>query len=304
MNSYRNYVLTLFLFAMAIINSMAAINKTSLDIKVMSFNIRTSFGNDGANNWDNRKDLVLRSLSAENPDLIGMQEVTSKQYLFLKENLKGYNSYAVGRKDGKLEDEIMAIFYKPTFEVLLDSTVWLSETPTVIGSKSWDAALYRTVSWIKIKEKTSGNIFLFFNTHFDHMGVEARANSARLIAKLIKENSNGLQVILVGDFNTTSQEDPYKILTEKWQGYIQLNDARLTTEKEHQGGESTFNGYKEGTGKIIDFIFVSDGIKVKEHQYLNIREGELYISDHYPVQAVVTITNKKVRLNSSGKVMD
>lgn len=284
--------------------TMIASPATALEIKVISFNIRMSFGNDGVNIWENRKNLVINSLTQQNADFIGMQEVTSEQYHYLQQNLKGYHSYAVGRKDGILEDEIMAIFYKPNFEILMDSTIWLSENPTVVGSKSWDAALYRTVSWIKVREKTSGRVFSFFNTHFDHIGKVARANSAKLILKLIAENTGNQPVVLVGDFNTTDTDDPYKILTEKWKDLYQLTDARHISKNGHEGGNVTFNSFKDEGGKIIDFIFVSSGIEVQEHRFLNIKEGEIFISDHYPVEAVLKLNEKKIKPNKNGKIMD
>ena len=284
--------------------TMASSPVAALEIKVISFNIRMSFGNDGVNNWENRKNLVINSLIKQNADFIGMQEVTSEQYHFLKQNLKGYLTYAVGRKDGVLEDEIMAIFYKPDYEILMDSTIWLSENPTLIGSKSWDAALYRTVSWMKVKEKASGMVFSFFNTHFDHIGKVARANSAKLIIKLIAGNAGNQPVILVGDFNTIDTDDPYIILTEKWKDLYQLKDARHISNENHEGGDVTYNGYKDEGGRIIDFIFVSSGITVLEHRFLNIKEGEVFISDHYPVEAVLKLNGKKIKTNKEGKIMD
>jgi endonuclease/exonuclease/phosphatase family metal-dependent hydrolase len=300
----RGLSFVLFFVFMVFAFTMVTFPVAALEIKVISFNIRMSFGNDGVNIWENRKNLVISSLTKQNADFIGMQEVTSEQYHYLKENLGGYQSYAVGRKDGILEDEIMAIFYKPNYEILMDSTIWLSENPNVVGSKSWDAALYRTVSWIKVREKASGAIFSFFNTHFDHIGKVARANSAKLILKLIAENAGNQPVVLVGDFNTTDTDDPYKILTEKWKQLYHLKDARHISKKGHEGGDVTFNGFKDEGGKIIDFIFVSSGITVLEHRFLNIKEGDIFISDHYPVEAVLKLTGKKIKPNKDGKIKD
>lgn len=300
----RSLSIVFFFIFLVFAFTMTGSPVAALEIKVISFNIRMSFGNDGVNNWENRKNLVIRSLKDRNADFIGMQEVTSEQYHYLKENLGGYQSYAVGRKDGILEDEIMAIFYKPNYEILLDSTVWLSENPTVVGSKSWDAALYRTVSWIKVKEKASGTVFSFFNTHFDHIGKVARANSAKLIMKIIAESAGNQPVVLAGDFNTTNTDDPYKILTDKWKGLYQFSDALHVSKSDHEGGDVTFNGFKDEGGKIIDFIFVSSGISVLEHRFLNIKEGEIFISDHYPVEAVLKLTGKKIKPNKDGKTLD
>jgi endonuclease/exonuclease/phosphatase family metal-dependent hydrolase len=266
----------------------------------MSFNIRTSHGKDGVNSWENRKDLVLASLKKHAPDIIGFQELTPEQYSFLSEQLKNYHSYAVGRKDGKLEDEMTAIYYKKKFSVLQDSTIWLSEHPFEIGSKSWDAALYRTVSWVILQSKSSKESVMVINTHFDHIGKVAREQSAKMMVKLGIENNPGIPMVVMGDFNTQSTDTPYQVLTGRWVDTFQLRDARYISHAPHKGGDFTFNGYQADQGKIIDFIFVSDGIKVKSHRYLNVKKGEVYISDHYPVEAVIQITDNKIEKSSEG----
>lgn len=278
--------------------------QSGLKIKVISFNIRMNFADDGVNNWENRKQLVIETLKQRDADMIGMQEVTSSQYLFLKDQLSEYNSYAVGRKDGKLEDEIAAVFYKKNFEVIRDSTIWLSENPAEIGSKSWDASLYRTVSWLTVKEPVTGLEFSFYNTHFDHRGEIARVQSAKLIHKLISANSGNKPAILVGDFNVTSEQEPYKIMTASWKDCYQLKDARGLSVAPHSGGDVTYNGYKDEGGRIIDFIFVSEGISVQDHRFLNINRGDIFISDHYPVEATVLLEKKNIKKNKKGAVLD
>jgi endonuclease/exonuclease/phosphatase family metal-dependent hydrolase len=255
------------------------------------------------NNWENRKNIVFSTLKRESPDVIGFQELTPEQHHFLSDNMKKYHWHAVGRKDGKFEDEITAIYFKKEYEVLADSTLWLSESPAEIGSKSWDAALYRTVSWVILKEKKSGQTFMVVNTHFDHIGKIARENSAKMIVNLIKDNNPGIPVIVLGDFNTISTEPPYQILTGQWANTFHMKDAKDISEKPHKGGEFTYNGYKEDEGKIIDFIFVSDGIHVISHRYLDVRQGQLFISDHYPVEVVIKFITGKISANSSGNIL-
>ncbi|MDZ7606564.1 MAG: endonuclease/exonuclease/phosphatase family protein [Cyclobacteriaceae bacterium] len=293
-------VLIIFIFQI----TMPSIGKAQNAMKVMSFNIRTSHGQDGVNSWENRKSFVLSTLKKDSPDVIGFQELTPEQHLFLSERLKNYHCYAVGRKDGKLEDEITAIYYKKKFDVLKDSTIWLSEHPSEIGSKSWDAALYRTVSWVILRSKTNNKSVMIVNTHFDHIGKVARENSAKMIVKLGKDNNPGIPMVVMGDFNTLSTDAPYQVLTGQWAATHQLKDARLITMKPHKGGEVTYNGYKDDQGKIIDFIFVSDGINVKSHRYMNLKKGEVYISDHYPVEVEIEITKDKIALSPGGKPLE
>jgi endonuclease/exonuclease/phosphatase family metal-dependent hydrolase len=63
-------------------------------------------------------------------------------------------------------------------------TFWLSEQP-IAGSKSWDAAITRIVTWAKFKDLKTKKVFFVFNTHFDHRGTVARRESANLLLKKI-----------------------------------------------------------------------------------------------------------------------
>src|SRR3954453_4505367 len=44
------------------------------DIRVMTFNIRFGTANDGVNHWDKRKEFLIETIKAFDPDLLGTQE--------------------------------------------------------------------------------------------------------------------------------------------------------------------------------------------------------------------------------------
>ena len=58
---------------------------------------------------------------------------------------------------------------KVKFELLEQGTFWLSPA-SAVPSKGWDAALPRICTWGQFRDKGTGFVFYFFNTHFDHMG--------------------------------------------------------------------------------------------------------------------------------------
>ena len=112
--------------------------------------------------------------------------------------------------------EHSAIFYRTDkFEVIDKGDFWMSETPDV-PSKGWDAVLPRICSWGHFKCKDSGFEFLFFNLHMDHIGKNARVESALLVLKKMKEIGDGLPVILTGDFNVDQTHKSYDVLVNKW----------------------------------------------------------------------------------------
>ncbi|HEX9252599.1 MAG TPA: endonuclease/exonuclease/phosphatase family protein [Ignavibacteriaceae bacterium] len=255
----------------------------TVDIKVMTYNIRCGFCEDSSdvNNWSKRKYLVAYLIKNHNPDLIGLQEAEMFQVKELIEMLDEYDWYGVSREDGKEGGESTAILYKTKrFKLEEKYTIWLSETPELV-SKGWDAAFKRTVTIAKLKDLQSKKEFYYLNTHFDHIGETARTESSRLIVKEINKYSKDYPIILSGDFNYTSSSDGYKIITGK------LFDSKSVSKKESLGGNITFNGFGKDIqpDNKIDFIFVNNKIEVLNHLIDTTTFNGLYPSDHYPVIA-------------------
>ncbi|HEX7069678.1 MAG TPA: endonuclease/exonuclease/phosphatase family protein, partial [Rhodothermales bacterium] len=204
-------------------------------IRAMSFNIRYATESDGEHAWSQRRDLASSVVRFHRPDVVGVQEALIEQLNDLKERLPDYDWVGAGRDDGKTGGEFSAILYRPDRLELLDSdTFWLSETPDVPGSKSWDTAITRVVTWALFRDRTDGARFYHFNTHFDHIGQEARRQSAMLIVERIANRAEDVPAIVTGDFNAEPDEPPYAIMTAA------LRDARLVSETPPHGPEGTF----------------------------------------------------------------
>ena len=138
-------------------------------LKVMSFNIRYSSGDDGVNSWDNRKQAVPAMFADQQPTVLGVQEARLDQKTYMDENCAGYKSIGVGRTDGQNAGEFMAIYYLDD-AVKLEKwgTFWLSDTPDT-PSIGWDASTYRTATWAVFTHYKSGRKFFYVNTHIDHV---------------------------------------------------------------------------------------------------------------------------------------
>ena len=257
-------------------------------LRAMSFNIRYDEPRDGVNAWPNRKQKVADVIRFHKADLVGLQEALVGQLEDLERSLPAFSRCGVGRTDGKREGEFSAILYrKDRFKLLECKTFWLSETPDVAGSKGWDAALPRIVTFAKFRDSRSKKIFYHFNTHFDHMGVKARTESAKMILGRIRNASAGTQSILTGDLNVKEDTEAYKTLAAVDSG---LKDARYASVNGHFGDTSTFNAFKDmQPGNKIDYIFVTAGIRVHEHGVLSDRWEGLWASDHLPVLAEVEL---------------
>lgn len=171
----------------------------------------------------------------------------------------------VGRDDGAQGGEYAAIFYKPErFELLDSGNFWLSEDTTQ-PNKGWDAECIRVCTWGKFLDKLSGNTFVHFNLHMDHIGVVARAESAKLILEKIKAFPEKLPVMLSGDFNVDQLNESYLLL----QNSGILSDAYTTADMVY-ANNGTFNAFQPDamTEERIDHIFLSPEFKVKKYGIL------------------------------------
>jgi endonuclease/exonuclease/phosphatase family metal-dependent hydrolase len=269
----------------------AVANPGGLAVRVMSFNIRYGTAKDGEDRWEKRQGLLLDTIRAYNPDLLGTQEVLAEQADFLCEKLPGYGFCGGGRDDGKRAGEFSPIMYrKDRFDLLANGQWWLSPTPEKVASKGWDAALPRVVTWARLKDRASGVAFLMFNTHWDHVGVVARVESGKLMRKLMadkREEAGGdLPTIVTGDFNSTEETPQYRTLTAADDPSLRLTDAYREVRPERKPDEASFHAFK-GTrqGLRIDWILHSPQWTAKGAAIDHTQKDGHYPSDHYPVTA-------------------
>lgn len=275
----------ILLFLLIIFVNQYSFSQNELSVlRVMTYNLRYANENPGEE-WSKRKDKVISIIELANPDIIGVQEALKIQLDDLISELKNYEVIGVGRDDGKNSGEFSAIlFNKKKLNVIKENTFWLSETPDV-PSKGWDAALPRICTWAEFNFKGSEKSFYLFNTHFDHIGIQARNNSAKLLLGKIKDTNS--KVILTGDFNSNDTSDVYKILTaiKSNDNKFFLIDTRKISKNGCYGSNLTFNDFGKSIieGSIIDFIFVTPEMQVKNHYTLGEKIDNYFPSDHNPV---------------------
>lgn len=256
--------------------------KTS-QVRLATFNLRYDNPADSLNAWQYRKDSVCAFIREKQFDVLGMQEVLEHQLKDLLACLSGYASVGVGRDDGKTQGEYAPILYRTDKYDLLDSnTFWLCENPDSVGKLGWDAACTRIATWAKLKDKATGKEFLMVNTHFDHVGTEARRNSALLIISKIKEIAGDLPSILTGDFNVSEEWEAYKTITTN---EFVLKDAWKIAGHTF-GVNYTFHDFgrqPEVEREKIDFIFVTPQVKILDAEVVSSAlTDSTYLSDHNP----------------------
>lgn len=269
--------------ALAILACLASCAPKTQEIKLISYNIRLGVADDGENSWNFRKQATANMLNTEKPDAFGLQEAMSMQLEFIEENFPQYKRVGVGRDDGVAEGECMAIFYDTgKFELLESTTYWLSETPEKV-SFGWDAACRRTVTMTHLKSKETGKDLCFFNTHLDHRGPVARAESVKLLQRLMDEFAdNGTPVVLCGDMNShiTPIFDPLFA-----DGFVSARDiAAITDSHNTYNAWGEYDGQEGNEGMMVIDHFFTKGIIPKSFRTLTQDYGAPYISDHYPIE--------------------
>ena len=256
-------------------------NLVSDEIKVISYNVRYNNPNDGKDIWENRRSTIVNFIKNENPDFLGLQEVNHAQLLFLNSNLSNYSFVGVGRDDGKTKGEYSPIFYNNNlFDLIKSDTFWLSSTPDKI-SVGWDASMERICTYAVFKSKTNKKNIWVFNTHFDHIGMEAREKSADLIISVINKLTGPEDyVVLTGDFNLLDDSKPIMNLQSNF------NDTNKNLEKTDKS-YGTFNNFKLNfvSKSRIDYVFEKN-FKLINSRHIIVKTPEgRWASDHHPILA-------------------
>ncbi len=260
-------------------------------LQVMSFNIRYHTPADSLNAWPYRKDKVASQILFHQTEILGVQEALHDQVLDLQQRLPQFKYTGGGRDDGKTKGEYAAIFYDTTrLELLKTNMFWLSETPTVPGSKSWDAAITRMVTWAQFKDIKANKVFFAFNTHFDHMGKIARSKSATLLLQKVNEIAGTTPVVITGDFNAIPTDEPIKVIVDT-SNPLHLTDSKALSQTPHYGPTGTFNGFqsKENGDQPIDYIFLKGNWRVFTHATISQTWQGRFASDHFAVMATLVV---------------
>jgi endonuclease/exonuclease/phosphatase family metal-dependent hydrolase len=251
----------------------------------MTCNIRNSGANDGANRWEFRRELWVDIVRKFDPDLLGVQEVLADQYDYLKEKFPDYTLSGVARDDGKRKGEWSLILYRTRrFEHLADGNFWLSRTPDVPGSKSWDSACCRLCTWVRLRDKQTDRGLIHANVHLDHVGEIARRESAKLLVAQFTHLAGDAAIVLTGDFNCTDTEEPHSILIRSG-----LIDSFRTVHPVRRSDETSYHEF--GTyaeNRRIDWVLHSGELAATQAGIDRTRGPDgRFASDHDPVTAVL-----------------
>lgn len=257
-------------------------------LTVMTFNLRYAH-TAPPNLWPARRPVVRAVVERAAPDVIGTQEGLYQQLVDMQADLPQYAWIGLGR-DGGSRGEFMAVFYRrDRLEPLAYDHFWLSDTPAVIGSRTWGNDYPRMVTWVRFRDRRTARELYVVNTHLDHESQPSRLRGAALLLERVRALEPSLPVIVTGDFNVDAPTDTvYRALvapgafTDTW--------TAAGNAEPPFGTYHAFGGVERARGAArIDWVLVGDGVETLDARILtDARDGQLP-SDHFPVVARVRL---------------
>jgi len=248
-----------------------------MDATIMTFNIRLDHEVDKEYAWKHRKERVIQFLNANQPDIIGFQELLPHMAEDLKNRLFGYDWIGQPRM---LNDESCMIFFKEaTWDCLSQRTIWLSDSPDTPFTKFNDSAFFR-ICTIGIFQHQNKELVVC-NTHLDYASEEVQSRQMNVLLDCLSKMTDRPNLIL-GDFNATPTTQVHILLRDR--GYSSCFDVYKLSFRR------TYHGYQnKHKGNPIDFIYASAGVDFKKTKIHRNKKEEIPLSDHYPLSASLKI---------------
>ena len=254
-------------------------------MKLVTFNIRYDCGKDGENNFEFRKDLILRKIRAEMPEVICFQEVLTHIAAWLKESLPEYYVVGCPREQNLVGEGLYIAYRHDKLGLFRLENFWLSPTPEVPASRYQEQSKCpRVCTEVILQDIASSQCFRVVNVHLDHISSLARVlGTQQILDKLEKESFlPDIPAIVTGDFNATPDAPEIQL-------FKNAPKLRCVTE----GIGNTFHGYGKAEPMEIDYIFAHPDIQCEKAEKWTDTDGPVYISDHYPVCAEFNLPDSK-----------
>ncbi|MAY75784.1 MAG: endonuclease [Phycisphaerae bacterium] len=258
--------------------------------RVMSFNIRYGTADDGPDRWEVRASRVVAMIERHAPDVVGLQEPQAFQVAELLAGMSRYAAAGAHRLDGRSGGEGCVTLYDRTrFMVAEGGVFWLSDTPFVPGSISWDNAWPRSCTWTRLIEIETGRGLYVYNVHLDNRGSDSRERGAAQIREHFERTAAREHaqdpVIVMGDFNTAPESEPIETLLGSASDLPLVDTYRALHDTEPAGTYTAFDVKSDGGKTRMDLLLASADLAVLRSGIDRSTIDGRYPSDHFPVWA-------------------
>lgn len=243
-------------------------------ITVVTSNIRFDNPADGSHSWQHRRENLAQLILSQDPHIIGTQEGREPQLRELASLLPGYRILETNRH---WIDERMypTLFVKEAHVLPIDSgDVWLSETPHISGSSSFDSAFPRLFTWSKVR--IGSEKWLVVNVHLDHVKSSTRLSQIAVLANEVARLRTNERLIILGDFNDSPQS---QVQLQLLQAFPELIDPWPHPE---ESSHHPFTG-ENTEGSRIDWILLDQRHREAKIEMLKQSMNGTWPSDHFPI---------------------
>jgi endonuclease/exonuclease/phosphatase family metal-dependent hydrolase len=250
-----------------------------MSFNLISTNIRFDNPDDGIHVWDNRKHILWKLCMEFSPQILCSQEGREPQ---LRDFAKLNGMQIVDTNRTWISERMYPTIYVDPKEIIVHRSgdIWLSETPSIVASKSFNSMFPRLFTWIEATTLVSGKNFFLANVHLDHLSEETRVAQVKVLIQEIEQlNDNDYPIILCGDFNSAPTDTVRK---EIMNSALELQDPWL---EHHKGEETSFHKFTGDyiEGSRIDWVLISKTIYSPFIDLERRHKDKIFPSDHYPV---------------------
>ena len=241
-------------------------------MKIMTYNVAHKTFKDIFFVWRNRYKKVVDYIKKEDPDIIGLQEITKKGTRYFKKYLDGYTLLGESRHSIIFTDEYNPLLIKNGYIIDSYKTYSLSNDINKLGTKNSTDNFPR----ICVVCHISGNNkkYLIINTHIDNSTAENKKVQLDILKSIIdREKSKEELVILMGDFNMTVAND----------NLVEFSKCYKDPFKDYKYGSFCPNP----KGKSLDHIYLDSRLSYKNDKIHTDSNDESFLSDHYPVSCEI-----------------
>ena len=256
-------------------------------MKILTCNVRCFGANDGDNGWVHRKDLCAKVIESESPDIICFQEMWAEQFTDLASAFPSYGTYAMADTPSSRDPQNCIFYREDTYELVSAGGYWLSESPHVSGSRSWESACVRLANWIRLCDLATATEFRVINTHLDHVSQAAREHQARLIVEDSLAYSLDYPQILAGDMNCDTTNAALSVF--KAGGWRDTYGSIHGTEDPGHTYHAFLGPAHEARIGKMDWILMRGDISCRHAGIVTDSMDGRFPSDHYFVSAEVSM---------------
>ncbi len=245
----------------------------------------------GEARWGERAPFLLEQLAELSPDVIGFQEVDLRldQGNWICRRLNDL-------LEGRGPEYRIHHMANPRDRVAIEGLAIMTRLEPV-EHEGFDYLIRNRVAHRVRFDLGDGARFDFYNTHLHHeqdpAGNAIREEQVRRLLPWIARHSRGVPYAVGGDFNAFPMTSPVKMIKKRLRSAHEAAHGDEPDDTIWTPLRTAEVGWRPSIGMVVDYIFVSHGVRVKDawtaFDRAHPKDETLSASDHYGVVATLAI---------------